>query len=199
MTSSSGRKGKRSDQAVWCEQHNRRECSKNTKRGTGRCHMVALAGLDNCGRNGHGGESLVKAKARGQANLLAKAFVEISKADYVDHGDVMQWALTRAYLRALWTAEQIRELGAKGAEMSDEKVRILIDIEQSEAREAARVAKMAADSGIAERHVRLAERTAEQLVSVLRGVVTELGHDAGDPKVQGVVERHLRLVSGGKG
>jgi hypothetical protein len=38
--------------------------------------------------------------------------------------------------------------------------------------------------------------TAEQLVAVLRGVVTELGHDAADPAVAGVVRRHLALVAG---
>jgi hypothetical protein len=58
----------------------------------------------------------------------------------------------------------------------------------------ARMGKMAVDAGVEERRIRMAEQIAEQLVSVLRGVVTELGHNPADPKVAGVVQRHLQLV-----
>jgi hypothetical protein len=54
--------------------------------------------------------------------------------------------------------------------------------------------KMAIDAGVDERRVQMAERVAEQLVAVLRGVVTELGHNPADPKVAAVMHKHLQVV-----
>lgn len=195
--SSHGRRGGRSDGSTWCDQHKRHECSKNTKRGTGRCHRIALAGLDNCGMSGHGGESLAKAKARGQANLMRAAFAEIPANEYVDPGDVLLWAVTVAARQVAWLRSMIADrLAAKGATVDADGISVLVKLEQDERRELTRAAKLALDGNVAERHIRLAERTAEQLVAVLRGVVTELGHNPTDPAVQTVVRRHLQLVAG---
>ena len=58
------------------------------------------------------------------------------------------------------------------------------------------MAKQAHEAGVSERQIRLTEQVAEQLVTVLRGVVSDLGHDPTDPAVQAVVRSRLELVRG---
>lgn len=186
-----------SDAAISCPEHNgRRECSKNKRRG-GRCHAAAIAGLDACPI--HAGEKTSKAKARGQANLMRAAFAEISATEYVDPGDVLLWAVTVSSRQVSWLRSLIhdRVAGGQKTQVDADEIAILVRLEQDERHSLTRAAKMALDAGIAERHVRLAERTAEQLVAVLRAVVSELGHDASDPKVQEICRRQLTLVAGG--
>jgi hypothetical protein len=196
MTSSSGRARRASsDGAVWCKAHDRRECAKNTKRGGIRCHQIALAGLDACKL--HSGESLDKAKARGKANLMRAAFAEIPAGEYVDPGDVLLWAVTVSARQVAWLRGLILDrMDPAGTGVDDASVAGLVRLEQEERSTLTRAAKMALDAGIAERQIRMAERVAEQLIAVLRGVVTELGHDAKDPKVAAVCRRHLQLVTG---
>lgn len=184
-----------SDAAVWCEQHRRRECAKNRRDKT-RCHGAAIAGLDAC--RIHAGEKTAKAKARGQANLMRAAFAEIATTEYVDPGDVLLWAVTVSSRQVAWLRSLIHDrMQAKKTDIDTDELAILVRLEQDERQSLTRAAKMALDAGIAERHVRIAERTAEQLVAVLRGVVTELGHDPSDPEVAGICRRQLTLVAGG--
>lgn len=62
--------------------------------------------------------------------------------------------------------------------------------------ESARVAKMAIDAGIAERRIQIEEAQAEDLSRFIRGVLLELGvWDR--PEAPEVVERHLRVLTGG--
>ena len=56
-----------------------------------------------------------------------------------------------------------------------------------------RVSKAALDAGVAERFVRLAEQEAQHLASVVKAILTDLGHDLADPQVREVVK--LRLVA----
>lgn len=180
--------------ARWCEEHGRNECTRMRRRAGVPCHAIALAGLDRC--RIHAGEAVSTAKARGQANRMRAAFAEIPASEYVDPGDVLLWAVTVAARQVAWLRGLIGDRLVAGASIDAEGVAVLVKLEQDERTAVTRAAKMALDAGIAERQVRLAERTAEQLVAVLRGVVTELGHDATDPAVQGVVRRHLALVAG---
>jgi hypothetical protein len=57
-----------------------------------------------------------------------------------------------------------------------------------------RVAKLAIDAGVEERQVGLAEQQAQQLASIIRAVLTDLGHDLGDERVRKVVR--VRLLEG---
>lgn len=181
--------------ARWCEEHHRNECTRQRNKQRGLiCHANAIAGLDRCVN--HAGETTEKAKARGQANRMRAAFAEIPASEYVDPGDVLLWAVTVAARQVAWLRGLIGDRLDAGTSIDAEGVAVLVKLEQDERTAVTRAAKMALDAGIAERQVRLAERTAEQLVAVLRGVVTELGHDATDPAVQGVVRRHLALVAG---
>lgn len=51
--------------AVWCDEHDRWECTKNRRRGDGRCHAAAVPGLDRCYH--HAGYSREVAQAQGEA------------------------------------------------------------------------------------------------------------------------------------
>lgn len=181
------------DGARWCTKHNRWECTKNTQRGNP-CHNLAIAGIDAC-RN-HCGKKTDEAKAEGQANLIRQRFRDIDVNDYVDPGDVLAWAVTVAWIDVLDYRAALKERVAKtdGPQPTVDELDRLMRMEG----EVARIGKMAIDAGVEERRVAMAEQVAGQLVAVLRGVVTELGHDPADPKVAGVVQRQLTLVRGQK-
>ena len=182
--------------ARWCEQHGRRECAKHSRRTGKPCHQIAIEGVDACQE--HSGMSRAATKAKGQAALMRAAFAEtIAAADYADPGDVLLWAVTISARQVAWLRSLLAErmTGDGKPQIDGDDLTALVKLEHDERRELARAAKSALDAGIAERQVRLAERVAEQLVAVLRGVVTELGHDPADPAVAGVVRRHLALVA----
>lgn len=58
--------------------------------------------------------------------------------------------------------------------------------------------KVAIAAGIAERQVQLAERYGEMIADVLRGALSDLGHDVDAPEVQTVVRKHLTVHAGGR-
>lgn len=66
---------------------------------------------------------------------------------------------------------------------------------KSEREHLARVARSAVDAGIAERQVRMVEAVGGQLVSVLRAVLSKLGHDPDTPEVRLVVSEALRAIA----
>jgi hypothetical protein len=181
--------GGRSDGATWCEQHNRRECAKNTKKGV-RCHQIALDGLDACPL--HAGESRAKAKARGQANLLWTRFREVNPEDYVSPAQVLSWAVTVAYFDVWDYRAQLAERVKNGETIDAESFDRLMRLEAV----AANISKQGHDAKIDERMQQLHEREVEVLVSVIRGILSDLGHDANDPDVQGIVRRRLQIVAG---
>lgn len=190
MTTTTGRGRKPSDGATWCKTHDRRECSKNTRRGTGRCHQIALAGLDACKL--HSGEKLDKAKARGQANLIVQRFRDISPDDYIDAADALAWAVTVARVDVVDYRITLKDRVAKQETVTSDELDRLMRMES----EVARIAKMARDAGVDEARLRLGERTVDVIVAVLRGVVSDLGHNANDPKVAAICRRRLELTTG---
>lgn len=181
------------DGARWCTQHSRYECAKHTKTGA-TCHGTAITGLDACTK--HCGKKREEAKAQGQANLIRQRFRDVAADEYIDPGDVLAWAVTVAWIDVVDYRITLKERAgnetavAPSADELDRLMRMEADV--------ARMAKMAVDAGVEERRIRMAEQIAEQLVAVLRGVVTELGHNPADPKVAGIVQRHLQLVHGQK-
>jgi hypothetical protein len=186
--------------AIWCEHisvngvsSQRRECAKTGKQNGTRCHQQAIAGIDAC--RTHCGQKRDDAKAKGQANIVRARFRDVDASEYVDPGDVLAWAVTVAFLDI---ADYRREIASRAAEkdakISAEELDRLMRMEA----DIARISKMALDAGVNERQIRMAERVAEQLVTVLRGVVQELGHDPADPKVAKVIHSRLQLVAGGK-
>jgi hypothetical protein len=177
------------DTARWCEQHSRLECTKLTKKRE-TCHNSAIDGLDACRM--HCGKKTDQAKSEGQANLIRQRFRDIAADEYLDPGDVLAWAVTVAYIDVADYRIQLKDRAAAkdGVAVSADELDRLMRMEA----DVARMGKMAIDAGVDERRVQMAERVAEQLVAVLRGVVTELGHNPADPKVAAVMHKHLQVV-----
>lgn len=80
--------------AVWCEGHQRWECSKRSKRSQTRCHAVALTGLDAC--FSHSGKRRDVAKAQGEA---VTAWSALSGKPVVSHTEAVLGMLQMSWLR----------------------------------------------------------------------------------------------------
>lgn len=191
-------------QAVWCEEHRRRECTRQSKNNPtttanrprkvrgGRCHQAAIKGMSACRM--HIGVPADEAKAVGIARLEA-ATVFGDLAENADPGDVLLWSVTVSYLRARWYGERIAaHLATDNASVLDEAVIGLVDREAQERERSLRASKAALDAGIAERQVRIAEAMAAQLLDVIRLIVTDLGHDMNAAKVRRIVQTRLQAV-----
>jgi hypothetical protein len=76
-----------------------------------------------------------------------------------------------------------------------EKPSIWLELYQRERKHLVAVAKTCVDVGIEERRVRLAEQQGELLATVIRGIAVDMGI-AEDPRLPGVVRRHLTLIAG---
>ncbi|GAB2762400.1 hypothetical protein GCM10027273_44910 [Nocardioides pakistanensis] len=165
--------------ATWCDDHERWECSKNTKRGSVRCHGVALRGLDRCRL--HRGIARDIARAQGEANLLAWSSAAGKDAAPLDPGATVMDQLRVAVMRADLYGELLRvqvvdedytglvgptfAAGRDGARVeTGEQVRGLARLEAEWRDRVVRFAKAAHDMGIAERHVELEQQKAQLVV-----------------------------------
>lgn len=106
--------------AYWCEEHGRLECvhARAMKRGGGRCHSMAIKGINACRR--HSGYSTEVAKARGQAKVTAwMAMGEMQGA--VDPGQAVLAVLQMSWLRLAAYSELLRQqVEAKRAAVEDQ-------------------------------------------------------------------------------
>lgn len=173
--------------ARWCEQHERWECSARKADH----HAAAIRGMAHCRH--HVGRSTAMAKALGEANLLAWSTQAegVAEAPMPDPGLVVLQQLRVASLRAdlfglmlRWQLEVDEEQGlvgdtfAAGAEgqrvRTGEQVRGLVKLEAEWRDRTVRYAKTAHDMGIAEREVRVAERTGQQLAGAVRAILESI-------------------------
>jgi hypothetical protein len=211
--------------ARFCEEHDRWECAAKKPNH----HAAAIRGMAMCRH--HVGRSTAMAKALGEANLLAWSTQETPDgAPMPDPGLVVLQQLRVASLRAdlfglmlRWQLEVDDEQGLVGdtytagvegsALRTGEQVRGLVKLEAEWRDRTVRYAKTAHDMGIAEREVRVAERTGQQLAGAVRAIleavyeqlVGVLGkHKAAKKAVEAiwgptlieVVPRELRRLSG---
>lgn len=94
--------------AFWCDEHGRLECvhARALNRGGGRCHSMAIKGLNACRR--HSGFSSTVAKARGDAKVSAwMAMGEMNGA--VDPGQAVLAVLQMSWLRLAAYSELLRQ------------------------------------------------------------------------------------------
>ena len=77
---------------------------------------------------------------------------------------------------------------------TNEAIRGLVTLEAQERDRAAGMAAKAVAAGLATRQVELAERQGQLVADVIRGVLTQLGHDLADPTVLRVVSTQLRAL-----
>lgn len=178
--------------AVWCDDHDRWECSRTSKRSQQRCHAPAIRGRATCRM--HAGRSASLEKALGQASLAAWS-TEHAAADAppLDPGRVVLEQLRVAVMRADLLGELLRDqlevdavpghdlaglvgatyaAGRDGARVeTGEKVRALVGEERLWRDRAVAYAKAAHDMGIAERHVELEQERASLVTAAFRAAL----------------------------
>lgn len=166
--------------AAWCEEHDRWECSSNSKRSGSRCHASAIRGTARC--KTHAGVPTELAKAKGEANLAAWSTEAAIGADAVDPATAVMDQLRIAQLRANLYGERLRlqleeedadglvgptyVIGREGqTHESGERVRALADLEAKERDRVVRFAKTAHDMGISEKQIELEQERAALVTS----------------------------------
>lgn len=195
--------------ARFCEEHQRWEYAAKKPNH----HAAAIRGMAMCRH--HVGRSTAMAKALGEANLLAwSSEAADASLPMPDPGLTVLQQLRVASLRAdlfglmlRWQLEVDEEQGlvgdtfAAGAEgqalRTGEQVRGLVKLEAEWRDRTVRYAKTAHDMGIAEREVRVAERTGQQLAGAIRSILEQLElSEAQQMLAIQVVPQELRRLSG---
>ncbi|MEV0584078.1 hypothetical protein [Nonomuraea sp. NPDC050310] len=168
--------------AVWCDRHERWECSKVSKRSSLRCHAFAVRGTPVC--YNHAGKKTDTLKAQGAALEEALSAwqaepgrVVVSPADAVMAMLQMAWARLHVYADLL--RRQVESAGDSPAGLvmvleSGETVRGLARLDAEERDRAVRYAKAAHDMGIADREIRLAERQGALLAEAINRILDQL-------------------------
>jgi hypothetical protein len=163
--------------AVWCEDHQRWECSKRSKRSQSRCHAVALVGLDAC--FSHSGKRREIAKAEGQAITAWNAQSgkpAINSADAVLGMLQMSWL--RVHLYATLLHQQVGDAsnthGLVGSNGNGETIRALAQLEAAERDRCVRYGKTAHDMDLDERVVVIAEQQGALLAGAVQRILDAL-------------------------
>jgi hypothetical protein len=178
--------------AVWCEDHGRWECVRDSKRSGARCHGPAIGGLDRCRM--HAGLASGLAKAKGAANLLAWSTAYVGDTKPLDPGQTVMNALHVSVLRAELLGELLRvqvedqdydgligvtsTAGRDGGSVTTgEQLRGLVRMEAEERDRSVKFAKAAHDMGIAERHIELQQAQAAIVVGAMRAAMDVAGSE----------------------
>lgn len=183
--------------AVPCDEHDRWECSRTSRRTQSRCHGNAMRGLDRCRM--HAGQTLDLARTQGEANLLAWSAEAAGGRGLapLDPGQVVMDQLRVAVLRADLFGELLRlqvadedvdglvgptfAVGRDGTKVeTGERVRGLAGLEAEWRDRVVRFAKAAHDMGIAERVVELEQQRAEMVTGAFLAAIDVLGLVPGD-------------------
>lgn len=176
--------------AVWCTEHDRWECSHQSRRSQSRCHGNAVRGLDCCRM--HAGRRLDLARTQGEANLLAWSAEAASESTPLNPGRVVMDQLRVAVLRADVYGELLRlqvadeeidglvgptfAVGRDGQKVeTGERVRGLAALEAEWRDRVVRFAKAAHDMGIAEAVVELEKQRAELVTGAFLAAIDVLG------------------------
>jgi hypothetical protein len=180
----------------------RERCDAKKRGGDGTCRLPAGHGTDHVGRGycrRHGGNTPAQETAarNGEVTDAVLAFGlrrDIAAAD----------ALVEELHRCAGAVDRIeRHMAARILEdpawEHDREGRawwVRYDIERERM---VKVADTCERLGLIDRQTRVLEQAGEQLATVIRGVVTALGHDLSDPSVQRVVRAQLAAVDGTEG
>ena len=189
------------------------KCSANAKSTGKPCQRAAILGGTVCYVHG-GAAPAVKAKA---AQRRERQEAEIAVAKFglpreIEPHQAMVEEIHRTAGAVAWLQEIVRGLdqeqmtrgisrtiqhpdGSKTVEATI-AINAWIRLYQDERDRLVRVSKAAIEVGVAERQVRIAEQTAQQLAKVVSAIVQDLGHDLEDPKVRETVR--MRLIEGGQ-
>lgn len=173
--------------AVWCDDHNRWECSKKSKRRPGdRCHATPPRGTNAC--RIHGGQKIDVLRAKGEALSAWTAEIgqtAVTPAEAVMAMLQMSWARVHVYARFLRDQVEADEAGGLvgrtsaaaagvGVYESGDSIRALAKLEADERDRCVRFAKAAHDMGIADREIRLAEQQGALLAGAISQILDRL-------------------------
>jgi hypothetical protein len=189
-----------------------RKCGAKTRSG-GKCSLAAGQGTDHIGSGRckfHGGATPNGKKAAAKEAALTMAL----ELDMEPH-DALLWcvraaagqvsfcsrrvaALTDDELLVEHLRERIAEEGSFVERSHHGGLHACIHAHQAALDRLARFSKMAVDAGVAERHVRIAERYGEVIAQLLDGVLGDLDLTPAQlKKAPGTVRRHLTMLEGG--
>lgn len=204
--------------AEWCDEHERWECTKKSKRSQQRCHAFAVRGTAVCYT--HAGEKTSVVKAKGEALSAWRAVPgrqDVSPAEAVMAMLQMSWARVHVYASLLerQVADADTSLGvgmgeglvgftrsaspSVGVYESGEAVRGLAQLEAAERDRCVRFAKVAHDMGIADREIRLAEAQGALLAGAISRILDALELTEGQrARVPEIVPGVLLDIAGGE-
>lgn len=164
------------------------------------------AGIGACSKHGGCTQSANQHAAKIRERQILGPILEHYQARIGEHPDPFEGMLEVVRFGWAW----LRMLEARVAELDDDdgglfaadhagdqRPHVLAQMVIDARREHRRNCEAAIRAGIAERMVSLAEDQAEAMAALVRGVLEELGHQLEDPKVAGVVRRHLHALPGG--
>jgi hypothetical protein len=185
-------------------------CNARKTNGTGLCRHEAGWGTDHpgdgqCKKHGGSTPSGKSAAAKARETRILGPLLEQYRDQIGDHPDPFEGMLEVvrngwAWMRML--EERIGALSDDTGELylpdhqDNDRPHVLVGMLVQARREHRYNCAEAIRAGIAERMVALAEDQADRIAHMLRGLVSELGHELEDPEVADVVRRHLRLLPG---
>jgi hypothetical protein len=187
-------------------------CDARTRSG-GLCKLSAGWGTDHVGAGRckmHGGSS-----STGRTNAARLQAAELAAELDLEPHDALLWSVRLAAGEVQFFTAQVAALEQDALVVEHERHRvgdlaytetstraelnIWIRARQDALERLAKYAKMAIDAGVAERHVRVAERYGELLADLVGGILTDLELTADQQKqAPSVVRRHLELFEGGQ-
>jgi hypothetical protein len=171
----------------WCPDHGRLECTRAAHGGRV-CHGSAVRGADRCRM--HLGKQ-VETVRREQLTAWAATPWD---GDVTPAGAVAG-QLGLAWRRAALLAEELR----RQAEGGDSTPAGLAAQEAAERERVVRFAEAAHRMGVQETQLKLSHEAGMRLTNMLRDILEDLGHDAGDAAVRAVVRRRLQQILGSDG
>lgn len=169
------------------------------------CGQAAIAGTERCVI--HAGKKTEIAKAEGRLKLAAAAWsLEDSPSAIDATAEAIRLILVTKRMHADYLAAMASEVMDKdlaalvGSSWSEtgKTGEYITGIAQLEAMERDRLWRFVKDyrqAGFEESRIELAQRQVDLLDALLRGVLSDLGHDVGSPEIQGVVLRRMDALA----
>lgn len=176
-----------------------RQCLGHSKRDGKHCGDAAAIGHTVCRRHGARTPQAKAAAERRIADDAARRAAAVYGLPIeVDPHEALLQELHRTAGHVAWLGAELEALPSKGFLYQRTKdgwrPAAQVEVYQAERKHLASVAAACLKAGVEERRVQIAQQQADVLVTVLRGVLSDLGV-ADHPDVSAVVGRHLRAVA----